>query len=74
MGFALWLPLVTLASMTSAIMLVIFALVNLSLLKVKKAGTSGDGMPSFQVWPWIPLAGLVINLCLLAYQTATVMR
>ncbi len=74
MGFALWLPLVTLANTTSAIMLVIFALVNLSLLKVKKAETSADGMPSFQVWRWIPLAGLVINVCLLAYQTTTVMR
>ena len=74
MGFALWLPLVTLASMTSAIMLVIFALVNLSLLKVKKAGIFEGEAPSFQVWRWVPLAGLVINLCLLAYQAATVMR
>jgi amino acid transporter len=74
MGFALWLPLATLASITSAIMLVIFALVNLSLLKVKKAGTFEDGTPSFQVWRWVPLAGLVINLCLLAYQATTVMR
>jgi amino acid transporter len=74
MGFALWLPLVTLASITSAIMLVIFALVNLSLLKVKKAGTFEDEAPSFQVWRWVPLAGLVINLCLLAYQATTVMR
>jgi hypothetical protein len=31
-------------------------------------------MPSFQVWRWIPLAGLVINLCLLAYQATAVMR
>jgi amino acid transporter len=74
MGFALWLPIVTLASMTSAIMLVIFALVNLSLLKVKKAGIFEDEAPSFQVWRWVPLAGLVINLCLLAYEAATVMR
>ena len=74
MGFALWLPLVTLASMTSAIMLVIFALVNLSLLKVKKAVTFEDEAPSFQIWHWIPLAGLVLNLCLLAYQATTVMR
>jgi APA family basic amino acid/polyamine antiporter len=74
MGFALWLPLVTLASMTSAIMLVIFALVNLSLLKVKKAETVQGEAPSFQVWHWVPLAGLVINLCLLAYETALVMR
>jgi APA family basic amino acid/polyamine antiporter len=74
MGFALWLPLVTLASITSAIMLVIFALVNLSLLKVKKAETVQGEAPSFQVWRWVPLAGLVINLCLLAYETALVMR
>jgi APA family basic amino acid/polyamine antiporter len=74
MGFALWLPLVTLASITSAIMLVIFALVNLSLLKVKKAETVQGEAPSFQVWHWVPLAGLVINLCLLAYETALVMR
>ena len=74
MGFALWLPLVTLASMTSGIMLVIFALVNLSLLRVKKAGIFEGEAPSFQVWRWVPLAGLVINLCLLAYEASTVMR
>lgn len=30
-------------------------------------------MTAFQVWRQVPLAGLVINLCLLAHETTTVL-
>ena len=67
LGFALWLPLVTLAQITSAIMLVIFVVVNLSLLRVKSE-PEHDGHPHFTVWTWVPLLGLLLNLALLGYQ------
>jgi APA family basic amino acid/polyamine antiporter len=68
MGFALWLPVVTLAQLTSFIMLVIFALVNLALLRVKALSTGDQPAPVFSVPAWVPIAGLITNSCLLGYQ------
>lgn len=67
LGFALWLPLVTLAKITSAIMLVIFIVVNLSLLRLK-LDPGRNPNPPFRVWTWIPLLGVLLNLGLLGYQ------
>jgi amino acid transporter len=67
LGFALWLPLVTLAKITSAIMLVIFIVVNLALLRVK-SDPGRNQRPHFRVWTWVPLLGLLLNLGLLGYQ------
>jgi APA family basic amino acid/polyamine antiporter len=69
MGFALWLPVATLARLTSSIMLVIFALVNLSLLRVKSQAANGES-PGFAVPKLIPQLGFIANLCLLGYQIA----
>jgi APA family basic amino acid/polyamine antiporter len=66
MGFALWLPVVTLAQLTSFIMLLVFAVVNCALLRVK-AQRSGEA-PAFTVPGWVPMTGLIANLCLLGYQ------
>jgi APA family basic amino acid/polyamine antiporter len=68
MGFALWLPVVTLAQLTSFIMLMIFALVNLALLRVKARSTGDQPAPVFSVPAWVPIAGLITNSCLLGYQ------
>jgi amino acid transporter len=54
---ALWLPLVTLAKVTSFIILVVFALINLALVRIKRRETKPAGI---RVYPaWIPIAGFV---------------
>ena len=52
---ALWLPLLTLAETTSFITLVVFAMVNLSLWRVKHIEPPPAGI---RVYPlWLPVAG-----------------
>lgn len=68
MCFALWLPVVTLAQLTSSIMMLVFALVNISLLSVKTHASRDASAPAFSVPRWVPLTGLIANLCLLGYQ------
>jgi APA family basic amino acid/polyamine antiporter len=64
-AMALWLPLVTLAKLTSAIILVLFALVNLSLMRIRGRAETGA---AFTVWFWVPGLGLLVNLALLGWQ------
>jgi len=62
---ALFLPLLSLAKLTSYITLTIFTLINLSLLKIKlRCGAS----PGFQVPMWVPIAGALFCSLFLAYQ------
>lgn len=59
---ALWFPLVTLASYTSYLILIIFLLVNLSLLRIKQQVTTSE----VTVYPaWIPVFGVITCLFLL---------
>ncbi|WP_299807367.1 APC family permease [uncultured Shewanella sp.] len=62
--FALWLPLVTLAKTTSFIILIIFALVNLSLWRVQRQSTT-DKMANRRGWP---LTGTLLCIFLLGVQ------
>ena len=59
LAFALWLPLVTLAQITSLIALTIFAAVNLALLVIKRRGPAPEGAVTYP--SWIPAAGLVAS-------------
>ncbi|MAZ89215.1 MAG: amino acid permease [Cellvibrionaceae bacterium] len=65
---ALWLPLVTLAKATSFIILVIFTLVNFSLLRLRK---QPGFVPLTSVPSW-PLLGAVLCLGLLGFQLVDV--
>jgi len=66
LGFALWLPLVTLAKITSFITLTIFSLINLALIRVKLRDPRPTGV---MVYPlWLPVAGLVSNVVFIVYQ------
>jgi amino acid transporter len=66
LGFALWLPLVTLAKITSFITLTIFSLINLALIRVKLRDPRPAGV---MVYPlWLPVAGLVSNIAFIVYQ------
>jgi len=65
LGLALWLPLLSLAKLTSFISLSIFSLINLALLRIKRRG---ERSPTINVPMWVPLCGFVFSLLFLAYQ------
>lgn len=64
--FALWLPILTLAGLTSFFIFIIFALMNLALIKIKRKEPKIDGIISYPMW--IPIAGFVLNISLLCIQ------
>ena len=55
--FAILLPIVTLAEMTSFLILIVFALINLALIKIKKQHPQPEGVRVFSLW--IPRLGFV---------------
>ncbi|WP_455217684.1 APC family permease [Kaarinaea lacus] len=63
---ALWLPLVTLAQITSFITLLIFAGINIALVRIKLRNPVVSGAVHYPVW--IPVLGAVMSLALLAVQ------
>lgn len=69
MVFAFSLPLVTLAKVTSLITLLIFAIVNLALLRLGRTGQDG-GPGAYRVPRWIPLLGFVFSLGFALFQIA----
>ncbi len=64
--FTLWLQIVTLASLTSFFIFVIFTLMNLSLIKIKKETPNPEGVLIYPIW--IPILGIIVNVCLLIIQ------
>jgi len=69
--FALWLPLVTLAKLTSLAILLVFILVNLSLIRIKRFQQPPAGI---RVYPlWVPYGGLLLATALLVLQTLSVL-
>lgn len=68
-ALALYFPLTTLAKATSAIILLIFAGVNLALWRVKgrDPDPGGDG-PRYP--RWLPLTGFIVSLAVLIFQAA----
>jgi amino acid transporter len=63
---ALWLPIVTLAKATSLIVLVVFTLVNLALVRIKRRAPKTKRGPCFPLW--VPLAGFLANGVFVLYQ------
>ena len=63
---ALLLPVGTLARITSLLLLIVFALVNLALLRIKRHGA--NDYAGFTTPRWLPLAGFLSSLGFLAYQ------
>jgi amino acid transporter len=69
---ALWLPLVTLAQATSYIILVVFAIVNLALVLIKRRAPRPRGI---RVYPlWVPLAGFLATAGFVLYQSVELLR
>lgn len=65
--FAHTYSLLSLAKITSFITLVIFALINFALLKIKLSGREHDG---FSVYIWVPFVGGVSTLFFILYLTS----
>lgn len=63
--FALWLPLLSLAKLTSYFTLTIFSLINLALWVIKRRG---EASPGFSVSVWIPVLGFIFSMSFLVYQ------
>ena len=63
---ALWLPLVTLAKATSFIIMVVFALINLSLVRIKHRLPRPEGIRIYPVW--IPVAGFLTATGFVVFQ------
>lgn len=64
--FALLLPMVALAELTSYLVLIVFALVNLALIKIKQRDPSPQGVSVFSVW--LPRLGFVTTVSFLCIE------
>jgi len=64
--FALWLPIITLASLTSFFIFIVFTLMNIALIKIKKSNESSDSKIDFPII--IPIIGTIVNVVLLVVQ------
>lgn len=70
--FALALPLAALAKVTSAMVLVVFALVNLALIRIKRRDPAPPGVRVYA--GWIPWGGLFLSLALFLFHVITLAR
>ena len=68
--FSLWLPIVTLASLTSFFIFIIFTLMNLALIKIKRENPNPEGILLVPVW--IPIIGIIVNVTLLFIKVFSV--
>ena len=65
-GLAVTVPLLRLAEVTSFIALSVFALVNLSLWRLKRRGRLAPA--AFVIPQWVPLAGFLASIAFAALQ------
>lgn len=68
LALALALPLVSLARATSAVILVVFALINLALLRIRRRVPAPPGVRTYPAA--VPMVGFVLSLLLLGFQLA----
>jgi amino acid transporter len=66
LAFALWLPIGTLAQITSLIILLVFAVMHLVLLRLKLSNPRPDGVNVIH-WMW-PAIGLLLTLGLILFR------
>ena len=65
--FALWLPLVSLAKLTSYIILIVFTLINLSLWQIKIRAPQPEDIRTVPMW--VPIVGFFFSCSFVIYQT-----
>ncbi|MEN8141932.1 MAG: amino acid permease [Thermodesulfobacteriota bacterium] len=63
---ALWLPLVTLARLTSLVTLMVFACVNMALIVIK--GREPQGENCFVVYGWVPWTGFFMSCAMVLLE------
>jgi len=68
--FTLWLPIVTLASLTSFFIFIVFTLMNLALIKIKLKSPTPEGVINIPLF--VPTLGIIVNLALLFIQIFSV--
>ncbi|MGB5964939.1 MAG: APC family permease [Sulfurimonadaceae bacterium] len=66
LGFALWLPLLTLATLTSFLILIVFTVVNVALIRIKLQDPDPEGV--YLIPLWVPVTGVVVNSTFLLLQ------
>lgn len=67
LALALWLPLETLAKITSSILLVVYALVNASLWQVKRIDVEPPA--ALKSYPkWLPITGMTVCVAFLLFK------
>ena len=69
LGLALWLPIVSLAKVTSTILLGVYALVNLSLVVVRIRDRRSKAGPSYPLW--LPITGFITCVAFLLFHALT---
>jgi amino acid transporter len=68
--FTLWLPILTLASMTSFLIFIIFTLMNLALIRIKLKNPKAEGIISYPII--FPILGIIVNLIILFIQVFSI--
>ncbi len=71
MLFALWLPLVSLAKLTSYVILIVFSLINLSLWLIKTRAPQPEDIRTVPLW--VPIVGFFFSSSFVIYQTVRVL-
>ena len=69
--FALWLPLVSLAKLTSYVILIVFSLINLSLWLIKTRAPQPEDIRTIPLW--VPIVGFFFSSSFVIYQTVRVL-
>lgn len=67
--FTFLLPIVTLAQMTSFLIFIIFTIVNLSLIRIKRKYTLPKGIKTYPIW--IPMVAVFLNSVMLFLQISS---
>lgn len=70
--FGLWLPIVTLAQATSFVTLLLFALMNVSLYRLKRREPAPRGIAVYPLW--VPIVAFLMCAGLLAVQLVSALR
>jgi len=70
--FALLLPLLSLARLTSLVTLVIFILINLSLIVIKRREVIFTDRLTVPIW--VPVTGFILSSLFLLFQIVAVLR
>ena len=70
--FALWLPLLSLAKLTSYIILIVFSLINLSLWQIKIRAPQPEDIRTIPLW--VPVTGFFCSCSFVIYQTVQFLK